>query len=438
MASGVDLDVIVLASTTGACDPTNAIAYINTSGSFVAEAGVTYYLVVEGYGGSVGDYTLTVKAPVCGNEVIEPGEQCDGTNLAQATCVSLDQGFTGGALACTACAFDTSGCTDERSSARRAVLGCGDVVTGNNGGPGPRTRRRLRRLHLGREGPIMRTRCGPRRRGGHRGAQRSHERPTWTSSCCLAAGLCDPLERIRASTQGSSSPKPGPPTTWWWTDTRAAGDYTPRSPVPAADCGNGTIETGEECDGRTSAARRTTPAWGTPADALVRRLRLRHRRLQQRAGARRHRPAGEDCDRHQPRRAGVHHVGLGFVGGALACSRCAFDTAAVVPCAPAADLECGTRSPATTAAGLDRRDRFATRLDLDESGPEFAYTFVAPVSARPPGAGRAGFRRRPRRMVLASQAGVWSAQRLVSIDKNGSFARWRRDLLRGGGRLRDA
>lgn len=45
----------------------------------------------------------------CGNELIEPGEQCDGTNLAGKTCRDL----TGmdGTLACTNCMLDTSGCT---------------------------------------------------------------------------------------------------------------------------------------------------------------------------------------------------------------------------------------------------------------------------------------------------------------------------------------
>lgn len=46
----------------------------------------------------------------CGNGVIDPGEQCDGSDLGGATCESL--GFAGGTLACSgACTYDTSGCT---------------------------------------------------------------------------------------------------------------------------------------------------------------------------------------------------------------------------------------------------------------------------------------------------------------------------------------
>ncbi len=49
--------------------------------------------------------------PVCGNGVIETGEVCDGSNLGGQTCSS--QGFSGGTLACnsTCDGFDTSGCT---------------------------------------------------------------------------------------------------------------------------------------------------------------------------------------------------------------------------------------------------------------------------------------------------------------------------------------
>jgi len=45
----------------------------------------------------------------CGNGVLDPGEQCDGSDLGGETCQS--QGFVGGTLSCSAsCAFDTSAC----------------------------------------------------------------------------------------------------------------------------------------------------------------------------------------------------------------------------------------------------------------------------------------------------------------------------------------
>ncbi len=54
------------------------------------------------------DDSTTVKKQ-CGDNVIDPGEQCDGTDTGGATCESL--GYGPGELVCGAgCAFDTSGC----------------------------------------------------------------------------------------------------------------------------------------------------------------------------------------------------------------------------------------------------------------------------------------------------------------------------------------
>jgi len=47
---------------------------------------------------------------LCGNGNVDSGEQCDGSNLGGATCVS--QGYTGGTLSCNSnCTFNTSACT---------------------------------------------------------------------------------------------------------------------------------------------------------------------------------------------------------------------------------------------------------------------------------------------------------------------------------------
>ncbi|MBU1220669.1 amidohydrolase family protein [Myxococcota bacterium] len=50
---------------------------------------------------------------VCGNGVIETGEICDATNLADQTCITINTGYTGGTLLCgdDCTAFDTTGCT---------------------------------------------------------------------------------------------------------------------------------------------------------------------------------------------------------------------------------------------------------------------------------------------------------------------------------------
>jgi len=54
--------------------------------------------------------TTTTTLPSCGNGRLDPGEQCDGTDLFGRDCATL--GFTGGTLACQPdCLFDTRHCT---------------------------------------------------------------------------------------------------------------------------------------------------------------------------------------------------------------------------------------------------------------------------------------------------------------------------------------
>jgi len=59
---------------------------------------------------TTGDPTTTDGGPVCGNGMVEAGEQCDVEDLGGETCES--QGFGGGALGCADdCTFDTARCT---------------------------------------------------------------------------------------------------------------------------------------------------------------------------------------------------------------------------------------------------------------------------------------------------------------------------------------
>ncbi len=56
--------------------------------------------------------STTTGAPVCGDDAVDPGEDCDGTDLGTATCVT--EGFAGGDLLCTAtCTVDTGSCKPE-------------------------------------------------------------------------------------------------------------------------------------------------------------------------------------------------------------------------------------------------------------------------------------------------------------------------------------
>jgi hypothetical protein len=58
---------------------------------------------------SQGTVTITVKLSVCGNGILEGGEECDGSDLNGLTCI--DFGYNGGTLTCNHdCTFNTSNC----------------------------------------------------------------------------------------------------------------------------------------------------------------------------------------------------------------------------------------------------------------------------------------------------------------------------------------
>ena len=90
-----------------------------------------------GSAGSAGAPNLAGAAPtggtsglICGNDAVDPGEDCDGEQLADATCESL--GYDTGDLACADCRFDTSGCSgtedcfDARDNDGDGDVDCGD------------------------------------------------------------------------------------------------------------------------------------------------------------------------------------------------------------------------------------------------------------------------------------------------------------------------
>ncbi len=55
--------------------------------------------------------TTFVNNPICGNNILESGEQCDIQKLNGQNCISLGKGYDGGILRCNEnCIFDESGC----------------------------------------------------------------------------------------------------------------------------------------------------------------------------------------------------------------------------------------------------------------------------------------------------------------------------------------
>jgi hypothetical protein len=125
-------------------------------------AGQPYFIVVDGYNSSRGNYTLTVQPPTsCGNGVREGAEECDGADDAscvsgqcsgQCTCVpppsglpdlrpeitnwtvALDSTVSAGDVA-EGCAESTSGADLLRFGVRVRNLGTADLYLGNPGCP---------------------------------------------------------------------------------------------------------------------------------------------------------------------------------------------------------------------------------------------------------------------------------------------------------------
>ncbi len=76
--------------------------------------------------GETSQVTATITISVCGNNIIEADEECDGTDLGGETCKSL--GYAGGTLSCqTDCTFKTTACTS----------GGGGGGGGGGGSPSP-------------------------------------------------------------------------------------------------------------------------------------------------------------------------------------------------------------------------------------------------------------------------------------------------------------
>lgn len=67
------------------------------------------------------DITAAVKISVCGNDIKEGGEQCDGNDISGRSCAYL--GYNSGAISCTAsCGFDTSNCSTSAEATTTATF----------------------------------------------------------------------------------------------------------------------------------------------------------------------------------------------------------------------------------------------------------------------------------------------------------------------------
>lgn len=67
-----DLDIFVLNSEGGACLSQNCLAYGDVTANFSALAGQIYYLLVDGYNGAIGNYTISITCPVLPPQIYLP------------------------------------------------------------------------------------------------------------------------------------------------------------------------------------------------------------------------------------------------------------------------------------------------------------------------------------------------------------------------------
>jgi hypothetical protein len=112
LAVGTDLDIFVLSPN---CDSTSCIDSANTTGSFEAMAGARYYIVVDGFQGDAGEFTLEIGCPLlnCGDGTCDAagGENCS-TCAADCACQGTDVCVNGacGTQNCCASQGGNSGC----------------------------------------------------------------------------------------------------------------------------------------------------------------------------------------------------------------------------------------------------------------------------------------------------------------------------------------
>ena len=136
----VTLSVVVAAA--AGCAGSDSPSGDESAFSFDAAA----YKSSGGTGSGFGNNgTAGAAGRVCGDGVIEPGEDCDGVALGGATCASVTMGSqSNGSLKCLAtCMFDRSGCqgagvatgTGGASSTGGGAGGGTALGPGSGGGP---------------------------------------------------------------------------------------------------------------------------------------------------------------------------------------------------------------------------------------------------------------------------------------------------------------
>ncbi len=309
--------------------------------------------------------------PTCGNGTLDPGEICDGVQLAGQSCRSL--GFAAGELACTErCTFDVSQCEDTPPLCGNSVLEPGEECDQED--LGGATCESL----------------------GFFGGQLLCDVSCLldTSNCLLLPPTCgngelDPDEECDgADLAGQTCQSLGFGGGALACSQDCAFDTTA---CTSSQCGNGQADPGEECDGADLAGQ-TCQSLGFDGGALACSQDCAFDTTactSAQCGDGQADP-GEECDGADL--AGQTCQSLGFDGGALACSQaCTFDTTACTTsttCSPTGGpLSCGaiisddtSTSPLATAL-LETYSGPGCINAWQMSGPEIVYSYNPGSSA---------------------------------------------------------
>ena len=253
----------------------------------------------------------TVPLRQCGNGVVDPGEQCDGWSVNGTLCSAIGQGFTGGALFCSGCQYDTQACTGVAGSSSSCTEWwvCEPWSSCSAG----TITRKCTDHHY----------CGT-----------ANSRPILTGSCssgattsCVENWSCSAWSSCTNGVQSRSC-----------TDTNNCGTTTSKPATSqqctatTANCGDGILQSGEQCDGtnmngKTCANLGNAFTGGTltcsstcqfdTTQCVASLLHCGDGVVQ----------SGEQCDLTNLNGKTCATAGLGFTGGTLLCSvgSCTFD-----------------------------------------------------------------------------------------------------------------
>ena len=132
-----ETDILVVSDAQGLCDPANCVATGFDEATFEAVAGTTYYLVVDGYDGAVGSFTLALDCTAATELSCDDGVDDDGDGSIDC----LDSDCFGASDACQpACVPDTAAaaellCPIDNDFYSNDDTGSTNVITGYSCAP---------------------------------------------------------------------------------------------------------------------------------------------------------------------------------------------------------------------------------------------------------------------------------------------------------------